>query len=249
MKQTTSWGHVASWYDQLLANQDSYQNKVILPNLLRLLKATKGQTVLDLACGQGFFAYAFTQAGAKVIGADISPELVALAKDHVPQAEFHVAPAHELPFLKDASLDAITIILSIQNIENVHEVFKECARVLKPQGRLLLVLNHPAFRIPKQSSWGIDEKNNIMYRRLDQYLSESKAGIQMHPGDKPDEMTFSFHRPLQFYFKSLTKQGFAITRLEEWGSHKKSEPGPRAKAEDKARKEIPLFLFLEATKN
>ena len=43
----------------------------------------------------------------------------------------------------------------------------------------------------------------------------------------------------------MTKAGLAITRLEEWISHKKSEEGPRATAEDVARKEIPLFLMLE----
>jgi hypothetical protein len=37
-----------------------------------------------------------------------------------------------------------------------------------------------------------------------------------------------------------------VTMLEEWNSHRKSEPGPRAKAEDLARKEIPLFLCLVA---
>ena len=67
----------------------------------------------------------------------------------------------------------------------------------------------------------------------------------MHPGDNPKEVTTSFHRPLQFYSKSLFKNGFCITRIEEWNSFKKSEPGPRAQAEDKARKEIPLFLFIE----
>ncbi len=41
----------------------------------------------------------------------------------------------------------------------------------------------------------------------------------------------------------LAKHGFAVTRLEEWISNKKSQKGPRVTAEDKARKEIPLFLF------
>lgn len=246
MKKSTSWSNVANWYDELLKDKDSYQNKVILPNLLRILKPQRGQTILDLACGQGFFARAFTEAGAKVVGADISPELVALAKKHGPQAEFYTAPAHNLPFIKNASVDTVIVVLAIQNIENVHDVFKECARVLKSGGRLLLVLNHPCFRIPKQSSWGYDEQTKVMYRRLDEYLSESKVKIQMHPGDKPSEQTLSFHRPLQFYFKSLSKHGFAVTHLEEWNSRKKSAPGPRAQAEDKTRQEIPLFLFLEA---
>jgi hypothetical protein len=32
--------------------------------------------------------------------------------------------------------------------------------------------------------------------------------------------------------------------LQEWSSHKESQPGPRARAENRARKEFPLFLAL-----
>ena len=60
--------------------------------------------------------------------------------------------------------------------------------------------------------------------------------------------TVSFHRPLQVYIKALTKAGFVVSRLEEWISHKKSGSGPRQAAEDTARKEIPLFLCIEARK-
>ncbi|MFM2357738.1 MAG: hypothetical protein RJA61_475, partial [Candidatus Parcubacteria bacterium] len=47
------------------------------------------------------------------------------------------------------------------------------------------------------------------------------------------------------YVKNLANAGFAVVRLEEWISHKKSEVGPRQKAEDKARIEFPLFMCLE----
>ncbi|MDE2001248.1 MAG: SAM-dependent methyltransferase, partial [Patescibacteria group bacterium] len=134
--------------------------------------------------------------------------------------------------------------------------FAECARALVSGGRLVLVLNHPAFRIPKESSWGWDEKMKIQYRRVDRYLSELRSKIMMHPstgsgrapGRDAGEYTVSFHRPLQYYFKALQKNGFMVSRLEEWESHRKSEKGPRAEAEDRARKEIPMFLCLEAVK-
>ncbi len=70
----------------------------------------------------------------------------------------------------------------------------------------------------------------------------------MHPGDNPREKTISFHRPLQFYFKALGKNKLFVSRLEEWSSQKVSEPGPKKEAEDKARREFHLFLFLEAIK-
>jgi len=53
---------------------------------------------------------------------------------------------------------------------------------------------------------------------------------------------------MQYYFKALNKAGFAVSLMEEWNSHKKSQAGPRADAEDIARKEIPLFVCLMAVK-
>ena len=250
MRKFTSWSNVAVWYDDVIEKEDSYQRKLILPNLLRLIDVNRKDTVLDLGCGQGFFTREFSKLGAKVIGVDISEELILLAKKHSSNLiTYLTSDADNLPFLTSSSIDKIMIILSIQNIENVHGVFNECARVLRPNGKMYLVLNHPAFRVPKGSSWGWDEEKKIQYRRIDNYLSESKAKIQIHPGSNPSDFTWSFHRPLQFYSKILAKNNFCISRIEEWNSRKKSEIGPRAIAEDKARKEIPLFMFLEAKKD
>lgn len=258
--KTTSWGNVAAWYDDTVEEEGSYQQTVILPNLLRLMELSRGEKVLDLACGQGFFSRAFHGAGADVIGVDISKELVDIARAKSPKAiGLHVAPAHALPFLNAQGIDKATIVLALQNIENMQETLAECARILKPKGKLYLVLNHPAFRIPKESSWGFsaeggpaspgDEKTTgVQYRRIDRYLSNSRTEIVMHPGESGSEKTISFHRPLQVYAKAFFKSGFVIRRMEEWNSNKKSEAGPRAAAENRSRAEIPLFLALELEK-
>jgi hypothetical protein len=102
-------------------------------------------------------------------------------------------------------------------------------------------------RVPQSSSWGFDEEKKVQYRRLDAYLSGKKVTIDMHPGKgKKKSVTYSFHRSLQEYMKLLKGAGFCITRLEEWISHRVSEAGPRAKAEDVSRKEFPLFMMIEA---
>lgn len=238
--RNTSWGKTYHWGE--------YQRDLILPNLLRLLNIKKGEAILDLGCGPGFFAKEFAQLGARVWGVDISKELIKFARANAPAVDFYDGSADDLGFLEDNSVDKITVILAIQNIENVTGFFSECQRILKKGGKIFLVMNHPAFRIPKASSWGWDDKERIQYRRLDAYMSEDAEKIQMHPGEAPTETTISFHRPLQVYFKVLAKQGFCVNKLEEWVSNKKSEAGPRAKAEDLARKEIPLFMFLEAVK-
>src|SRR3989344_5804116 len=241
MKKSTSWGE-----ESVVGH---YQQKVILPNLTRLVAPKKGELIIDLGCGEGYFAKKFAHDGANVIGFDISKELIAKARKTAGKnEEYHAGSADDLSLLKNSSADKITIILAIQNMNNAHAVLKECHRVLKPGARLYMVMNHPAFRVPKASDWGWDETAQSQYRRVDSYLSESKAKIEMHPGEKHGDYTISFHRPLQLYFKLLKNAGFCVANLEEWLSDKKSETGPRAKAEDTARKEIPLFLFLEAVK-
>ena len=132
----TSWNSVARWYDELLKNDDSYQAKVILPNLLRILDLKKGEHILDLACGQGYFANIFVRSGAKVIASDLSKKLIDIAKKNLSkEISFYNSPAHKSPFIKDASLDIVAIVLAIQNIENINEVFVECKRILKQNGR------------------------------------------------------------------------------------------------------------------
>lgn len=248
--EKTSWGNVAVWYDEMLEEKENtYQKNIILPNILRLADIKKGETILDLACGTGFFAREFFKKGARVIGVDISPELIEIAKKNSPkEISYFVSPADRLRQVKDGSVDKIAIILAIQNIENISGVFGECTRILKTGGKILLVMNHPAFRVPKQSSWEFDEKNKIQYRRISEYMSESKIKIEMRPSEDDGEQTVSFHRPLQVYFKMLKKNRFCVSGLEEWISDKKSQPGPRAESENKARKEFPLFLFTEAIK-
>jgi len=277
----TSWGGVSGWYDELLEKREgTYQKDVILPNLMRMIGSLKDANVLDLACGQGFFARELAKTSmnaktggdkdtpAKVFGADIAKELIEIAKAN-PDAvtrkiEYHVAPSNSLSFLADKSIDLITIVLALQNIEDLAGTMLECARVLKPAtatssgGRLFIVLNHPAFRIPKRSSWQWDHVSEPgkgapgaghQYRRIDAYMSESRERIDMTPGEDratSKKFTVSFHRPLQVYFKALTKAGFSIARLEEWVSHKNSVAGPRADEENRIRKEIPMFLTLEA---
>jgi ubiquinone/menaquinone biosynthesis C-methylase UbiE len=254
-ERETSWGGVAGWYDALLEKEKgTYQREVVLPNLLRLMAIKDGETVVDVACGQGFFAAAFFNAGANVVGADVAPEMIAIARTRVPTEarggralEYRVAPSDDMASVADGAASQAAIILAVQNIDDVKGTFEECGRVLEDGGRLHVVMNHPAFRVPKRSAWGWDN-DGTQFRRIDGYLTESKERIQMHPGAAPDVTTVSFHRPLQYYVKALARSGFLVANLEEWISHKVSDSGPRAASENVARKEIPMFLYLQAVK-
>ncbi len=252
-RKSTSWGKWTNWYDRHLENsQDTYQEKLIKPNLLRVLNPKAGQSILDVGCGQGYFARELAKAGAKVLGIDVAGELIKLAKQQAGKNETYLTlPAENMTGLQDGRFDAAICVLALQNIKNMQAAVLEMARVLKPACRLVLVLNHPAFRVPTASAWGFDEGKNVQYRRIEKYLSEITQAVDMTQGQKDikqKQFTYSFHRPLQVYFKAFNKAGLAVTRLEEWVSHKVSDKGLRKKAEDTARKEIPLFMCLELVK-
>ncbi len=246
--EKTDWDNVAPWYDSHLDGEDTYQGKVIAPNLLRMLDIKKGEAILDLACGQGYFSRLVKDAGANVTGVDLSLELIARAEEKSSDISYIVAPAENTK-LKKESFDKVFTVLAFENIKNIDEVMFEIKRVLKKEGTFTLVLLHPAFRIPQHSDWGFDVKRDLQYRRSDKYLSEIKIDIDLKPfKGKGTIKTTTFHRSIQWYMKAFKKQGFTITSIEEWISHKKSGVGPRQKAEDIARKEFPMFMALELKK-
>lgn len=249
-KNSTSWGGVAEWYAGHLEGEDTYHAKVVLPNTLRVLAAHKDMRVLDLACGEGLLTRALLETGTDAVGSDVSPELIALAKAKSQgRGTYHVSPSNDLAFARAAEFDAVVCVLALQNMERPEKAVDEVARIVKPGGSFIIVLNHPVLRVPKRSSWGFDAQAGLQYRRLDGYYLPSKERMLAHPsqGDRGG-FTWSFHRPLEVYAKLLFNRGFVLSALEEWLSHKTSESGPRKAAEDRSRKEFPLFMMLQARK-
>jgi ubiquinone/menaquinone biosynthesis C-methylase UbiE len=251
-KTAAGWEEVSGWYDDLVGERGSeYHRLVVIPRTLKLLEVRPGERVLDVACGQGVLCRALAEAGAHVTGVDVAPALIAAAErrtEAVPlMVDYRVGDARRLAeVVRDEDFDAAVCILAIQNIAPLSPVWEGCRRALKNGGRLVVVMMHPCFRIPRLSHWGWDEGQGRQYRRIDRYLSSSRTEIQIHPGGDPAQTTTSFHRPLQAYVNTLGSAGLWIDRLEEWTSHKTSPEGPRKQALDESRKEIPMFLALRA---
>jgi SAM-dependent methyltransferase len=244
-KQSTSWQPVAKWYSKLVDTKGHYFHMhVVIPGVLRLLALNQSSRLLDIACGQGVLGRAIPK-NVEYTGFDISGSLIAqaLRLDHNPRHTYIVGDAtRELPL---AGFTHAAIILSIQNIEDAEAVIANISKYVLPDGKLVLVLNHPAFRIPRQSSWGIDDGNKLQYRRVNCYMSRLKIPIDIHPGQKGGQLTWSFHRPISYYIGLLTKHGFVIDAFEEWTSDKESA-GRARRMENRGRSQFPLFLAIRA---
>lgn len=244
----TSWDKVSNWYTGIVGEKGHYfHENVILPVLIPLIP--KGSKVLDLACGDGVLERALPKEMAYT-GVDLSPSLLAAAKKK--------AKGKNRVFLKgditkplpveDKDFTHVTILLALQNLADPASALAHAAEHLIPGGKILVVLNHPCFRIPRQSNWGVDKEKKIQYRRMDRYMSPLEIPIQLEPSKgEQSEKTFSFHHPLSTIVNWFSGAGFAIDGMEELVSDKVSEGGA-AKMENRAREEFPMFMILSGVK-
>lgn len=251
-EKDTSWESSASWYDKVVGEKGHYYHEqVIIPRLLRLcdFKTKTASSLLDLGCGQGILARHLPH-DVTYMGIDASKSLIASAKKgKLPlKAQFQVADLSQPLELKIGPFTHAACVLAAQNMENIVQLFQNASSHLQEGGKFICVLNHPCFRIPRQSHWENDLKKKCQYRRVDLYMSPLKIPIHTHPSRQDDSpTTWSFHRPLSVYCAALRQAGLVIDGIEEWCSDKRST-GKMASMENRSRKEFPLFLALSVIK-
>jgi SAM-dependent methyltransferase/alkylhydroperoxidase family enzyme len=101
--------------------------------LHELLGVTKGERLLDIACGAGLAVELAALRGAECAGIDASERLVSVARDRSPSADLRVGDMHALPW-DDNTFDVVTSFRGIWG--TTPQALDEARRVLKPGGRL-----------------------------------------------------------------------------------------------------------------
>ncbi|MFI5801982.1 class I SAM-dependent methyltransferase [Streptomyces sp. NPDC051561] len=109
---------------------------------LRLLLAelAPGSRVLDVGSGTGQpTAATLAAAGHQVLGVDVSPVMVGLARKQVPGADFRHADIREMP-LEDASFDAVCVYFSLLQMSRAEQsaLLRRLARALRPGGHCVV---------------------------------------------------------------------------------------------------------------
>jgi ubiquinone/menaquinone biosynthesis C-methylase UbiE len=248
------WQNVAPWYSKITEQgQGHYYHKhVIIPGVLRLLDLNhKSQIInhklLDLACGNGVLAQNLPKS-VEYTGVDMAESLLREARfeDKNNSHKFMYGDVGK-PLTIPVHFTHSTIILALQNISSPQGAISNASRHMVNGGKLVIVLNHPMFRIPRQTAWGFDSGKKLQYRRIDSYMNHLAIPINMNPSDKKSEVTMSYHDPLATYSRMLKEAGFLIESIEEWTSDKESV-GRAGKMENRARAEIPLFMAISAVK-
>lgn len=243
-----SWDAVADWYLGWSGTHGSlHHRRTAIPLLLDLLAPQPGERILDVGCGPGVLAPYLAQKGCLLVGVDRSRRLIEAARRaHRGLGRFHVADAAALErvaALRQERFDAATFLLSIQDIDPLDAVLHSVRSRLADHGRVVIVMTHPCFRVPRQSGWGWDARRRLHYRRVDRYLTPLVVPMRMkHDGRTA---TRSYHRPLEQYVSALADAGFVIDALREAPAGVITR-GRASPVRRRAEEEFPLFLGIRA---
>ena len=181
------------------------------PEMLRLAGDVSGHRILDAGCGSGPLFADLAAKGATVTGFDASAAMVEIARRRLgDDADVHVADlSAPLPFA-DAEFDAAVAALVLHYLEDWSGPLGEFRRVLKPGGRLIVSVNHPAAYA-------------IGYPEAD-YFALTRYSEDYVFGDQTVWLTF-WHRPLHAMADAFAAANFHITAISE------PPPAPETPAE------------------
>lgn len=101
----------------------------------------RGRRVLDAACGEGYGSQLLAQAGAQVLGVDISTEAIEHARSRygaVAGLRFDCVDVTALDSLPDASFDVIVSFETLEHVQAQEAMLDDFARLLTPAGLLLI---------------------------------------------------------------------------------------------------------------
>ncbi len=147
---------IAPRYDRLNRIISLGQDRRWRRHTVAALRLAPGATVLDLACGTGDLCDVVARAGYSPIGVDFSAGMLAAAHTRAPLAR---ADALALP-VPDASADGVVSGFALRNFVDLDRFFRECARALRPDGRLAaLETGEPASPLLRAG-------HNLWFRRV-----------------------------------------------------------------------------------
>jgi SAM-dependent methyltransferase len=127
-------------HDSLAATYHEFFSPVTalaIKPLLESIELRAGVRLLDVATGPGSVAAQARKLGARTIGVDLSPGMIALARQAHPDIEFSVAEVEHLPFA-DSSFDALVCNFGLGHFPRPEAAIAECVRILRPGGRIAL---------------------------------------------------------------------------------------------------------------
>ncbi len=249
MDSQNAWNTAAdAWREFVRSGADYYRLEVHGPALLDACGPVVGLNVLDLGCGEGYFARELARRGAIVTAVDVSEEQLRSAQEEERKQPLGIQYIHldarEIAARwTTGSFDLVTACMSLQDMADAAAACRGAAAVLRSGGRLVCSVPHPCTDTLVRE-WERDAAGRKLTLKIDRYF-ESGEGI-MHwnmPRLKYGWSSPFWRRTLQEWSELLASAGFLMRRLiEPRPTPEQVQANP--KLDDCAR--LPYFLVIDA---
>jgi ubiquinone/menaquinone biosynthesis C-methylase UbiE len=224
--------NAAKWTEQSRAGFDVYRDALNTPAFLAMLPTIRGLSGLDIGCGEGTNTRLLAERGGKMTAVDIAPTFISNATETEKQdpygISYRTADAAALPF-PNGSFDFVTAFMSLMDMPDQEQVFREANRVIKANGFIQFSILHPCF-VPSKRRTIRNDSGQATGVEINDYFSETNGEIEswwfstLPEAQRIETEPFRvprFHRTLSTWVKMICSAGLVIEALEE----------PRASAE------------------
>jgi SAM-dependent methyltransferase len=170
-------------------------------SLYGLLPPPRGLT-LDVGCGEGRVTRELRGRGYDAVGYDASETLVAEARAAEPTGRYEVAPIDALP-VPDGAVELVVCVNVLPHVHDLAAAARELARVLAPEGVLLIGTIHPVAQ-----SGRYDEETGELHMR--DYFSREPEAVPLGEHHVHHE-----RRTIEDYVRTLLAAGLVLVDLRE----------------------------------
>jgi len=241
------WDRKAAFWDDNFGEGNEFHRLLIEPAALRLLAVEPGETVLDIACGNGALSRRLARLGAQVLACDFSSVFLERARarstELAGQISYQMVDAtdrDQLLALGEGRFDAAVAGMALMDMPAIDAVAEALNRLLRPGGRFVFTVQHPCFN---SNAVAMQAEVSQQEGRLQVIHAMKVTGYLDVPpgkgGGMPGEPNphYYFHRPLFQLLAPFFSAGFVLDGLEEpafpqddharaltWGSYHQIPP-------------------------
>lgn len=221
------WERNSAYWDTQIGEGNAFHLELVRPAVEGLLAPRPGETVLDLACGNGVYARHLADQGCAVVACDFSKAFIELATRRekgayrVHPIDYRVVDAadpEQLASLGSNRFDAVVCNMAIMDIVDINPLFEWVPRLMKPGGRFVFTVMHPCFNHPaavftSELDEQVDPSRVQRSLRISNYLNippRKGLGVKGQP-----EMHYYFHRPLSEILNLAFGHGMVMDGIME----------------------------------
>jgi SAM-dependent methyltransferase len=236
-----------AWIAEMGEQGDFGRRYVLDPIMLPRALARAPRKALDVGCGEGRFCRMLKQHGVDVTGTDATgiavtgidptPGLLEAARAHDPNGTYLGAAAERLPF-GDNAFDLVVSYLSLIDIPDIQAAIPEMARVLAPNGALLIANLNSFNTACIDTGWISGSDGRRLYYPIDNYLEERSTWIE-YRGIR----IRNYHRPMSTYMRALLDAGLRLSYFDEPSPSADTRPAKAA-----SYRRAPWFVVMEWVK-